>query len=429
MLDQETLRRRALDRVLFEAAWKNERVANKFRGTIWIAVGVAMMAVRPSPTPIVHFMWGVLVLALDVTWMRHTFARWIPWVLTTVDLIVLVVGMQAGYEQALGVGPLFAEHHLSGTAVGTLVVLSVNMMRFSWRLSVWSTLVAIAGFSWIRLAHDRFDTLSYVDLVLFSSLCAMLVYTSHRFKSILSHVMLDLRAVQEARLASLSRLVAGIAHEMNTPLGALNANTQVAGRAAEIIRAEIAAPEQRVERALTSLEQAGQAGRDAVERAITIVDSLKRFARLDQSEVQLADVRECLDACLELLPSEAKARVDVERRFEEVQRIACRPGQLNQAFMNLLENAVQAIEGAGRIEIRVEARGSEVEIQIEDSGCGIPKERLAQIFDPTFSSGGSRTKMGFGLASSQGIVQDHGGTIAIESEIGSGTTVTVRLPA
>jgi signal transduction histidine kinase len=428
MLDQATLRARALDQVLFEAAWKNERVANKFRGTIWILVGIAMMAASPSLTPVVHFTWGVLVLLLDATWMKRRFERWMSWVLTTVDLIVLVLGMHVGYEQVVKGDPLFAEHHLTGTAVGTMVVLGVNMMRFSWRLSLWSTLVAIAGTAWIRLHHDRFDALTLVDMFLFSSLCAMLVYTSRRFQSILARVMLDLRDVQEARLASLSRLVAGIAHEMNTPLGAIKANTQVAGRAAEILRSQGADPK-KTERALGALEQAQKAGTSAVERMTAIVESLKRFARLDQGEVQLTDVRECVDACLELLPGEAKARIRIERAFTEIPRIACRPGQLNQALMNLLENAVQAIDGEGRIEVRVAEKGGQVEVVIEDSGRGIPSEKLAQIFDPTFSSGGARTKMSLGLASSRSIVSDHGGTIGIESEVGRGTTVTVRLPA
>jgi signal transduction histidine kinase len=428
MLDQETLRARALDRVLFEAAWKNERVANKFRGTIWLLAGIAMMIARPSPTPIVHFGWGVLVLILDATWMKRTFARWVPWLFTTVDLIVLVLGMHAGYAVAQEVDPLFAEHHLTGTAVGTLVVLGVNMMRFSRKLSIWSTAVAIACYAIIRIAHDRFDALTVVDFVLFASLCGMLVYTSHRFSSILSRVMLDLRTAQDARLASLTRLVAGVAHELNTPLGALKTNAQVGGRAGEVLKSAIPEPDKKVERALNALDQAQRAGSAAVERVSSIVESLKRFARLDQAEVQLADVRECLATCIELLPSDAKARIAVTATFSEVPRISCRPGHLNQAFMNLLENAVQAIDGEGKIEVRIAERDGQIAIAVEDTGRGIPKERLASIFDPTFASGGARTKMGFGLASSKSIVADHGGTIDIQSEVGRGTTVTVLLP-
>src|SRR5688572_24798591 len=180
MLDQETLRARALEKVLFEAAWKNERVANKFRGWIWILVGIAMMAASPSPTPVVHFSWGVVVLLFDALWMKKRFERWMPWVLTSVDLIVLVLRMHIGYLQLAGGDPRFAEHHLTGVAVGTICVLGVNMMRFSWRLSIWSTLVGIANTAWIRLHHDRFDALTFVDMFLFSSLCAMLVYTSVR---------------------------------------------------------------------------------------------------------------------------------------------------------------------------------------------------------------------------------------------------------
>jgi two-component system, NtrC family, sensor kinase len=326
------------------------------------------------------------------------------------------------------IDPIFAEHHITGTAVGTMVVLSANMLRFSWSLSIWSTFVAMIGYVTIRLANDRFDTLTFVDLVLFGSVCGMLVYTSHRFKSILARVMLDLRAVQDARLASLSRLVAGIAHEMNTPLGALKANTQVAGKAGEMIRSALTEPNPKMDRALNALDQAQRAGTSAIERVTTIVDSLKRFSRLDQSEVQLADLRECLDTCIDLLPAEAKARIAIEKSYDDIPRITCRPGQLNQALMNLLENAVQAIEGEGKIEVRVAEEPGQVAITIADSGRGIPKEKLAQIFDPTFSSGGTRTKMAFGLASSKGIVTDHGGTIAIESEVGRGTTVTLRLP-
>jgi signal transduction histidine kinase len=340
----------------------------------------------------------------------------------------MVLGMHAGYLQLPPGDPRFAEHHLTGTAVGTLVVLSVNTMRFSYRLSLWSALVAMAGYLWIRSHHDRIDPLTFVDLFLFGSVCAMHVYSSRRFESILGRTMLDLRSIQEARLSSLSRLVAGIAHEMNSPLGVMKTNAQLVGRVGEIVRSTPPA-EKKFERALDSLDQAQKASTSAVERMASIVESLRKFSRLDQAEVQVVDVRECLDACVEMLPAEAKSRIQIVKTFPaEPTRISCRPAHLNQAFLNVLENAVQAMEKEGTLELRIIEQISGTRIEIADTGRGIPPEKLAQIFDPTFSGTGGRTKMGFGLASCHAIIGDHGGTIRIESEIGRGTTVTITIP-
>src|SRR5690606_32535550 len=120
--------------------------------------------------------------------------------------------------------------------------------------------------------------------------------------------------------------------------------------------------------------------------------------------------------------------ITVVKQYGDIPKIACYPGQLNQAFLSILRNAVDSIEVPGTVRIETRTVTDAVEIEIADTGRGIPKERLDRIFDIGFSSSGTRVKMGSGLSSSYSIVQRHEGDIRIESEMGKGTTVTIRLP-
>ena len=164
------------------------------------------------------------------------------------------------------------------------------------------------------------------------------------------------------------------------------------------------------------------------ERVSTVVGSLRNFARLDEAEFQTVDIHEGIDSVLTLLESPMGERIIVDRNYGEIQPIYCSPGQLNQVFMHLLKNAIEAIEGSGNITISTGETDDEVCVRISDTGRGIPADQLARIFDFDCHATGQRMKLGFGLATDYRIVQDHGGEIQIESEVGTGTEVTVSLP-
>lgn len=242
-------------------------------------------------------------------------------------------------------------------------------------------------------------------------------------------------AVNAARLATLGMLLAGVAHEVNTPLGALASNHNVLKRALEKLQ-DILADEvvdeselvevRRIVRALAGIMRVNDL---AIERVVGLVASLRSFGRLDRSQMDRVDLHEGIDTTLTLLRHRLEDRIVVRREFAPLPPVECFPQQINQVFMNLLMNAVQAIEGPGEITIATrDPGGSEVEIRIRDSGAGMDPETLQRIFDPGFTTKDRRVGMGMGLLISRQIMDRHGGRIEVASEPGAGTTFTLRLP-
>ncbi|MGD8862333.1 MAG: ATP-binding protein [Myxococcales bacterium] len=241
--------------------------------------------------------------------------------------------------------------------------------------------------------------------------------------------------VQSEKLASLGQLVAGVAHEINTPLGALGSNNDTTMRALSRARdllddpalAEIK-PALRARKLLDGVEGLNRVSADAIERITTLVRSLRSFARLDQAELAEVDLHDGLDSTLALLHHELKNRIKVVRDYGELPNVSCYANQINQVFMNLLVNAVQAIEGKGRISVTTRPAGDAVTVRIEDTGRGIAARDLSRIFDPGFTTKGVGVGTGLGLSIVHQILQQHGADIDVHSQPGEGTRVTVSLP-
>ena len=240
--------------------------------------------------------------------------------------------------------------------------------------------------------------------------------------------------VQSEKMASLGNLVAGVAHEINTPVGSINSNGDVMVRALEKLHQilETAPPEFRSDPQLTRtlgvLEGIGRVNQTACDRIVRIVRSLRNFARLDEAERKQVDIHEGLDSTLTLVHHELKNRVEVVRDYGEIPEIDCFPNQLNQVFMNMLVNAAQAIENKGKVTITTRAQGDQVTVAFRDTGVGIDPDNLQKIFDPGFTTKGVGVGSGLGLPICYKIVREHGGTIEVESEVGRGTTFTISLP-
>lgn len=241
--------------------------------------------------------------------------------------------------------------------------------------------------------------------------------------------------INAAKLATLGMLVAGIAHELNTPLGAIHSNHDVLRRALGRLQS-ILADEQvdeteldEVRRIVRALDDVMSVNSLAVERMGQIVGSLRSFGRLDRAQVDFMDLHEGLDSALDLLAHEMRGRIDLVREYGELPRVHCYPQQVNQLFMNLLLNAVQAIRGPGTLTLRTRRVDDEsVEVEVEDTGAGIPAEHQRRIFEPGFTTKGSRVGMGMGLLISQRIAEQHGGRITLRSTVGQGSVFTVKLP-
>ncbi len=246
------------------------------------------------------------------------------------------------------------------------------------------------------------------------------------------------RLIMQEKMASLGALVAGVAHEVNTPLGAVCSNIETmktALRRFEVIRRQELEHNPIVEQAkpgdrlLEKINAMLSVSLTATDRIRGIVASLRQFARLDRADVDLMRLEDGIENTLVVMQHALRHGIEVHRDFGELPEVPCYPSRMNQVFMNILMNAVQAIDGAGRIDIRTRHEGPDAVVEITDDGRGIPADDLPKIFDPGFTTKGPKIGTGLGLSIVHGIVvDDHHGRIAVESTEGIGTTFIVRIP-
>jgi signal transduction histidine kinase len=230
------------------------------------------------------------------------------------------------------------------------------------------------------------------------------------------------------KLASLGRLVAGVAHEINNPVAFISSSVDLIHQAALQLRDGANGDDDAVRRAtLDQLVENAGICRDGARRAAHIVRELRVFSRATAEHTEPVDLHAALERALQLLRGEYRDRIEVVRDFGDVPRPRCNPGQIDQICMNLLTNAVEAIEGRGTITLRTHADGGSVVLEVGDTGGGIPPDVQERIFEPFFTTkGGNGT--GLGLAIVHSLVSRHGGEIEVERRAGGGTTFRVRLP-
>ncbi len=239
--------------------------------------------------------------------------------------------------------------------------------------------------------------------------------------------------VQSEKMASLGNLVAGVAHEINTPIGSIYSNSDLMvkalGKLRDLVDEAPGLSEQPdLERVLNALDDIGRVNQTACKRIVSIVKSLKTFARLEEPECRRTDVHTEIENALTLVHHEMKNRIEVVRDFGELPAIECYPNHLSQVFMNLLVNACQAIDGKGRIRIGTRSEGPNIIIEIEDSGRGIEASHRDKVFEAGFTTKGVGVGTGLGLAISSKIIKAHGGRLDVASKVGVGTTFTISLP-
>ncbi len=273
----------------------------------------------------------------------------------------------------------------------------------------------------------------------------------------LSDALIEVRAqqaqlIQSEKMASLGQLVAGVAHEINTPLGYARSNVEtVLGTLpalGDLIMAyEAALPQAGMAQAEGALETLQQAKRrwDPIEgpeeinlllsdvehglvQITDLVRGLKDFSRVDRSHTERFDINEGLNTALKICQSQIKDRIEVQQEYGDLPLVHCAPSQLNQVFLNLITNAAQAIDGPGTMRLRTRNLGDTVEIAIRDSGCGMDLQTQSHIFEPFFTTKDVGKGTGLGLSIVFRILEDHQGTIDVDSTPGKGTEFTIRLP-
>ncbi|HUE81424.1 MAG TPA: ATP-binding protein [Pyrinomonadaceae bacterium] len=258
---------------------------------------------------------------------------------------------------------------------------------------------------------------------------------------------LQAQLVHHEKMASLGQIAAGIAHELNNPAGFIFGNMDLlkqctadfekllkaydgmdfsAEKAAEIeaIKTEI-----HYDELLADLTSIVDDCRDGAERIRDVVQNLRLFSRLDEAELKKTDLHEGIDSTIRLLSRYfSSGHISLIKDYGELPPISCYAGQLNQVWMNLLENAAQAVGTEGVVKVTTRAEGDSVLVAISDTGCGIENEQQSKIFDPFFTTKPVGEGTGLGLSITYGIIERHGGSITVESAQDRGTTFMVKFP-
>lgn len=264
--------------------------------------------------------------------------------------------------------------------------------------------------------------------------------------------------IQSEKMASLGQLAAGVAHEINNPIGFVMSNLNTLhgyigtlkkilasyGTLGNFVQSKYAEADQecqdliqnvheiekqdRVAFILGDIDSLVSESQEGTERVKNIVQGLKSFARIDTADWSHFNVNTGIQDTLKIAWNELKYKCQVNLELGELPDIWCNPGQLNQVILNLLVNAAHAIPEQGSITIRTEACDTYVMIQVADTGGGIAPENLSRIFDPFFTTKPVGQGTGLGLAISYGIITKHQGTLEVESDVGKGTTFTIKLP-
>ena len=271
---------------------------------------------------------------------------------------------------------------------------------------------------------------------------------------------LELEVIHSEKMASIGQLAAGVAHEINNPIGFVSSNLKtlsdyiedisglskeyrklvgglkqdsdadgglpdVSGQVKRITALE---EEIDIDFLLNDISELIEESRDGTERIKKIVQDLKDFAHPGEDKPKFADINKNMDSTVNVVRNELKYKADIAKDYGDLPQVQCYPQLLNQVFMNLLVNAAQSIEERGEIKIITRADNGYVEIKISDTGSGIPKENLSRIFDPFFTTKDVGKGTGLGLNVAHNIIKKHHGTIVVESNVGTGTTFTIKIP-
>jgi two-component system NtrC family sensor kinase len=234
--------------------------------------------------------------------------------------------------------------------------------------------------------------------------------------------------IHSEKMAGLGQLVAGIAHEINNPLAFVINNIFIVQETLEKLLADGAelppAASARVTKIQTRISEANA----GAARVKDLVTKLRTFSRLDEGTVKTINIHESIESVLLFLRHKMEGRIEVERNYGEVEMLTCLAGELNQVLMNIIANAIDAIEGPGRISLETEQQNGHFTIRVRDSGKGIPEDIRNRIFEPFFTTKPIGQGTGLGLAISYGIVKAHQGTMEFSSKAGEGTEFVLKIP-
>ncbi len=229
----------------------------------------------------------------------------------------------------------------------------------------------------------------------------------------------QVQLINSEKMASLGQLIAGVAHEINTPLASINSNNSILAKFIKRIENPDIAE---------TLKEINELDREAVTRISNMVKSLKKFVRLDEADLQEADINREIDLTLDLMRHETKNKINIIKNYSELPLVKCYPNMLNQVFMNILINACQSVDKSGEIVITTEFSDKTLIVKIKDNGKGIAPDKINKIFTAGYTTKGVGVGTGLGLAISEKIIQKHNGKISVNSELGRGSEFIITIP-
>jgi|GEM_PF-667605 len=313
------------------------------------------------------------------------------------------------------------------------------------------------------LAANRVDNLLTIQIgalilsiIVFVAMAVRLAISLRKQDEIIRESQSQL--IQSEKMASLGQMVAGLAHEMNTPLGFVRNNVEIVEEnekefsethksikaiLAHLLKGNYENLEKEVPRAVQKIKQIDGVGLfeenammldsslKGLDRIQELIVNLKNFSRLDESAEQMANINDCLDSTLVIAHHILKRHVTVHKQYSQIPEIVCSPAQLNQVFLNIISNAAHATEekGQGNLTLKTWTEKEYVVIKISDDGKGIPESIIKKIFDPFFTTKPVGQGTGLGLSISRKIIEEgHNGKIEVKSEVGKGTDFIIYIP-
>ncbi|NMG76922.1 sensor histidine kinase [Aromatoleum diolicum] len=244
----------------------------------------------------------------------------------------------------------------------------------------------------------------------------------------------QLQLYQAERLASIGQLAAGVAHEINNPLGFISSNLSAAERylqSLEDLRSVVPSTDWQardLDFLFKDFVELLKDSRVGIDRIARIVKDLKGFSSVDQPEEQVVDLNAQLETLLTVLVGQKPPSITLSTDFAPLPPLLCLPGHLNQAFLNILQNALLAVGDGGIVTVHTRTDGTSISVEVTDTGPGIPDEIRARIFDPFFTTRGVGSGTGLGLTVARDIILAHSGTVTVICPPHGGTRVTVNLP-
>ena len=238
------------------------------------------------------------------------------------------------------------------------------------------------------------------------------------------------------KMASLGNLTSEVAHEINTPISAIKSNSDLFIRCQKKIKKILFDPStpreilnnKELVSIFNEIDSLNEVNKTAIDRITSIVDSLRNFSRIDKDEMENCDLVAGLESTLTLVRHKLKGKIKIRKNYEAVPVIQAFPNLINQVFLNIIMNAIHAIEDNGEIFIHLFMQDNFVVIEIRDTGQGIPDENLNKIFDSGFTTKKPCMGTGLGLPIVHKILAKHNGKINVESEVGKGSTFSIYLP-